>query len=59
MNVAEVSEMLDLATSKKVFFMEAIWSRTFPVYQRVTEIMDSNEIGEVKLHRLHLVLIGW
>lgn len=49
MNVAEVSEMLDLATSKKVFFMEAIWSRTFPLYQRVTEIVDSKEIGEVRI----------
>ena len=48
MNLHQVREMLQLASEKKVFFMEAIWSRTFPIYQRLGEILDGKEIGEVR-----------
>ena len=47
MVLSEVTEMIELAESKKLFFMEAIWSRMFPIYQRLSAIVDGKEIGEV------------
>ena len=32
-NVKETKELVELARSKKVFLMEAVWSRCLPVYQ--------------------------
>ena len=33
MNVKETKELVDLARAKKVFLMEAVWSRCLPAYQ--------------------------
>ena len=41
-------ELVNLAKEKKVFFMEAIWSRTFPIYQKLKNIINTKEIGEVR-----------
>jgi len=51
MNVREVKEMISLAKEKKLFLMEAIWSRCFPLYAKVREIIQSGAIGDV-LHVL-------
>ena len=52
MNIEQTEEMIALAQSKKVFLMEAIWSRTFPVYQQLKRTLDQKTIGEVK----HMVM---
>lgn len=46
-NVKEVKEMLDLAKSKNLFLMEAIWSRLQPGYLRLKEELDKGSIGKV------------
>ena len=46
MSLKQVQEMIDLAKSKNVFFMEAIWSRTFPLYETFRIRLAS--IGDVK-----------
>ena len=33
--------MVELARQKNVFFMEAVWSRTFPLYDALTERLSS------------------
>nr|CAB3220834.1 trans-1,2-dihydrobenzene-1,2-diol dehydrogenase-like [Phallusia mammillata] len=48
LNVGETKSLLDIAKSKKLFLMEAIWSRAFPVYKKVKETIDSGIIGEVR-----------
>jgi len=48
MNVKETKELVDLARSKKVFFMEAVWSRCIPAYQALREELQAGAIGEVK-----------
>lgn len=48
MNEKQARELINLARSKKLFFMEAVWSRCFPVYERLRTIIDSGEIGEIK-----------
>ncbi|XP_066288263.1 trans-1,2-dihydrobenzene-1,2-diol dehydrogenase-like [Branchiostoma lanceolatum] len=48
-NSREARQVISLAKEKNIFFMEAIWSRFFPVYEKVREILDSGELGEVKM----------
>ncbi|KAG4072850.1 hypothetical protein HA402_002593 [Bradysia odoriphaga] len=47
MNVKETVELVNYARSKKLFFMEAIWSRFFPAYLKLKEEIDNGSIGEV------------
>jgi len=37
LSLVEVEEMVSLAKQNKVFFMEAVWSRTFPLYDSLSE----------------------
>jgi dihydrodiol dehydrogenase / D-xylose 1-dehydrogenase (NADP) len=46
-NVKETKEMQALAKSKKLFLMEAIWSRFFPVYQELKKRIDNGSLGDV------------
>lgn len=45
---AETRVLVDLARTKGLFLMEAVWARFTPGYQRALEIIASGEIGEVK-----------
>jgi len=47
MNVKETKQLVELARQKKVFLMEAVWSRCFPVYKEMMRRIDAGEIGEV------------
>jgi len=47
-NVRETKELLDYAKAKKLFLMEAIWSRSFPSYKRLKQEIANGSIGEVK-----------
>ncbi|ORM71198.1 Gfo/Idh/MocA family protein [Pantoea rwandensis] len=46
---AEAKEMIDLAVSKKLFFMEAMWTRFFPVIERVIDAVTNGKIGQVSM----------
>ncbi|WP_281543015.1 Gfo/Idh/MocA family protein [Maribacter aestuarii] len=46
-NLGQVQEMLDKAKEKKVFLMEALWSRFNPTIREVKKLVDNNAIGEV------------
>ncbi|KQS69991.1 uncharacterized protein Dere_GG24525, isoform B [Drosophila erecta] len=48
MNKKQVEGILAAAKAKKRFFMEAVWSRFFPSYQRVKELISSGQLGQVK-----------
>ncbi|XP_034670309.1 trans-1,2-dihydrobenzene-1,2-diol dehydrogenase [Drosophila subobscura] len=48
MNKKQVEGILAAAKANKRFFMEAVWSRFFPAYQRVRELTSSGQLGEVK-----------
>lgn len=47
MNVKETKQLVDLARKHKVFLMEAVWSRCFPVYAEMMRRIDAGEIGDV------------
>jgi len=48
MNVKQTKELIKLAREKKLFLMEAIWSRTLPSYQKIRQVIAEGTIGEVK-----------
>lgn len=47
MNLKEVEIMIKTAKEKKLFLMEALWTRFIPGTLKVMELMDQNSIGEV------------
>jgi predicted dehydrogenase len=44
---AETQELIDLARLNKVFLMEALWTKTLPVWHRVKQLLKQGGIGEV------------
>ncbi|XP_034241151.1 trans-1,2-dihydrobenzene-1,2-diol dehydrogenase-like isoform X2 [Thrips palmi] len=47
MNQRDTAALLKLAKEKKLFFMEAIWSRFFPSYEFVRKELSAKAIGDV------------
>jgi predicted dehydrogenase len=48
LNSKQVREMVELATRKKVFLMEAFWTKFIPQYEMVKMMIDRGDIGEIK-----------
>lgn len=48
-NKSEVEEMIKVARENKVFLMEAMWTRYFPVIEKVREWVNDGVIGKVKM----------
>jgi predicted dehydrogenase len=48
MNAAQVAEMVEMARSKKVFLMEALWTRFMPTLLQTKEWIAANKIGAIK-----------
>lgn len=47
MNEKQAKSLVRIAKDNNVFLMEAVWSRCFPAYKKMKEIIDSGEIGDV------------
>ena len=47
-NQHQAKEMIDLARAKKVFLMEALWTRFLPHYLKVRELIAEGKLGELK-----------
>lgn len=45
MNLREAEQVVTLARTKRLFLMEAMWTRYLPAYQEVQRILASGEIG--------------
>jgi predicted dehydrogenase len=48
-NAAEAKEMIALAREKKLFLMEAMWTRFLPIIVKVRELLAKGVIGEVQM----------
>lgn len=48
MNSRQAREMIEVARQKKVFLMEAVWTKFLPHYKKMQELIGKNKIGEVK-----------
>lgn len=46
-NYKEAKSLIDFAKSKKLFLMEAVWSRCFPVYDALREYIKSGALGDI------------
>jgi predicted dehydrogenase len=46
-NIGQVSEMVALSRSKKVFLQEAIWTRFHPSVKKVLELINDGKIGRI------------
>ena len=44
-NTKEAVEMINLAREKKLFLMEAMWTRFFPIHVRIRELLAEGAIG--------------
>jgi len=53
-NGADFAEMAACAKKNNVFFMEAVWTRFFPLWEKVHEVIDSGEIGAVHMLKADL-----
>jgi predicted dehydrogenase len=47
-NLRQAKEMIALAKKNKVFLMEAIWSKFLPQYEKVSELISTGQIGDIK-----------
>lgn len=48
-NAREAKEIKDLAAAKKLFVLEAMWTRFLPSMDAIFEVINSGVLGEIKL----------
>ncbi len=46
---AHTRELVETARREKVYLMEAMWSRFFPLMERIRQLIAAGEIGEVRM----------
>jgi predicted dehydrogenase len=49
LNVKEAEEVVRTARERKVFLMEGMWSRFFPLMSRLRALLEAGEIGRVRM----------
>lgn len=49
LNSRQVLEMVRTSVEKKVFLMEAFWTKFLPQYKKVTEMISADAIGEIRM----------
>src|SRR5205807_6826986 len=47
-NAAQAHEVIQLARERKLFLMEAMWTRCFPLMKKLRELLASGAIDEVR-----------
>jgi predicted dehydrogenase len=48
-NAKEAEEVIRVARTKKVFLMEAMWTRFFPLMDKLRELLAENAIGDLQM----------
>jgi predicted dehydrogenase len=48
MNTKQAAEMINLAKEKKVFLMEALWTKFHPHYKKMQEMIGQGMLGEIR-----------
>jgi predicted dehydrogenase len=48
LNARDAAEMIAVARERRVFLMEAFWTKFLPQYQKVRELVDAGTIGDIK-----------
>lgn len=47
-NSRQAKEMIELAREKKVFLMEALWTKFLPHYNKLLELLKNGTLGDIK-----------
>ncbi len=58
MNADEAEDLINLAREKKLFLMEAMWTRFFPIQVRIREILAAGLLGELQGLVIHHAYMG-
>lgn len=48
LNAKQSEQLIELAKQKKLFLMEAIWSRCFPSYHYIRQQIQDGKLGDIK-----------
>ena len=48
LNADDAAQVLAEARKRKLFFVQGVWSRFFPAYKRLSELIRSGALGEVR-----------
>ncbi|MBX2922978.1 MAG: Gfo/Idh/MocA family oxidoreductase [Chitinophagaceae bacterium] len=48
LNLRQTSAMITLAKSKRIFLMEALWSKFIPSFRKMKELIDENRLGSIQ-----------
>ena len=48
-NAREATKVIELARNRNLFCMEAMWSRFMPIIEHARAVLQSGEIGEIKM----------
>jgi len=48
-NAAEAERVVELAREKRLFIMEGMWTRFFPLMEEVRRLVSEGDIGEVRM----------
>jgi dihydrodiol dehydrogenase / D-xylose 1-dehydrogenase (NADP) len=60
MNAAEAEEIISYAKDKRIFLMEAMWTRHLPPIRKVRQWLEEGSIGEVRMVKADFGFnIGW
>jgi predicted dehydrogenase len=57
-NFSEVKTMIETASHQNLFLMEAMWTRFIPGIQKVIDIVDAGEIGEIECIEANFGFVG-
>jgi len=58
MNAAEAQDLINLAREKKLFLMEAMWTRFFPVHVKIRELLAEGALGKLQGLVIHHNYVG-
>ncbi len=58
-NAAQIRSVVECANQNKTFFMEAMWTRFFPVNQRIRQMIGSGDLGAVTLIEVDFGFGSW
>ena len=59
LNADQIRDMVACAERSRTFFMEAMWTRFFPVNQRIRQMIGSGELGAVTLLEVDFGFGSW
>lgn len=48
-NAAELEALIEVAKEKKLFLMEALWTRFQPIAQEVSKLVQEKALGDIRV----------